>query len=101
MIRVQLAKEYRQPDPKGQQTYGKQELLHNRPVVIQRRASPTAAGDAGGAQKRYTNQSEPPSGKRGRRLGAGTSLGCFTCPPLPAEDLPRCGPGQKTPGLQA
>jgi hypothetical protein len=35
MIRVQLAKEYRQPDPEGQQTYGKQELLHNGPVVIQ------------------------------------------------------------------
>ena len=37
MIRVQLAKEYRQPDPEGQQTYGKQELLHNGPAVIQRK----------------------------------------------------------------
>src|SRR5438270_436402 len=37
-------------------------------------ASPTAAEEAGGAQKEYTNQAKPPSGKGGRRLGAGALL---------------------------
>ena len=43
-------------------------------LSAQRRASPTAAGDAGGAQKRYMNGAKAPSGKRGRRLGGGASL---------------------------
>ena len=41
----------------------------------QRCASPAAAGEAGGAQIWYSNCSWPPSGKRGRRLGAGALLG--------------------------
>ena len=40
----------------------------------QRRASPTAAGEAGGAEKGYANSPRAPSGKRGRRLGAGAPL---------------------------
>jgi hypothetical protein len=43
--------------------------------TVQRCASPTAAREAGGAHKGYTNWREPPSGKRGRRLGAGASFG--------------------------
>src|SRR5215831_4667246 len=41
----------------------------------ERRASPTAAREAGGAQTRYLNCPKLPSGKRRRRLGAGALLG--------------------------
>lgn len=40
-------------------------------IAAERRASPTAAGEAGGAEKRYTNLCQAPSGKRGRQSGAG------------------------------
>lgn len=40
----------------------------------QRRASPTAAGEAGGAQTAYPNPDLLPSGTRRRRLGAGALL---------------------------
>ena len=43
--------------------------------MAQRRASPTAAGEAGGAHPEYSNPAKPLSGKRGRRLGAGALLG--------------------------
>src|ERR1043166_7959274 len=44
-------------------------------LAASRRASPNAAEEEGGAQTEYPNSLEPPSGKRGRRLGAGASLG--------------------------
>ena len=44
-------------------------------TIVQHRASPTAAGEAGGAATKCSNSGQPPSAKRGRRLGAGASLG--------------------------
>jgi hypothetical protein len=40
-----------------------------------RRASPNAAEEAGGAQKRYATSRKAPTGKQGRRLGAVDLLG--------------------------
>ena len=59
MIRVQLAKEYRQPDPEGQQTYGKQELLHNGRVAIQRSAAPRWAVGAADSERREWKLVQP------------------------------------------
>ena len=44
-------------------------------MSAERRASPTAAGEAGGAQTQYSNSPRPATGKRGRRLGAGALFG--------------------------
>ena len=41
----------------------------------ERRASPTAAGEADGAQTRYSNSLRLPNGKHGRWLGAGALFG--------------------------
>src|SRR4051812_5889228 len=43
-------------------------------TYAERCASPTAAGDEGGAEKRYKNAHGAPSGTGGRRLGAGALL---------------------------
>ena len=48
---------------------------HHYVGFAQRRASPTAAGEAGEADKRHEDPSRLPSGKRGRRLGAGAWFG--------------------------
>src|SRR4051794_17642053 len=42
--------------------------------TCERCGSPTAAGEEGGRQRSYPNSSRAPSGKRGRRLGAGAWL---------------------------
>jgi hypothetical protein len=47
------------------------DAFRDRPFHAQRCASPTAAGEAGRAQKEHSSSPKLPSGKRGRRLGAG------------------------------
>src|ERR1051326_5804991 len=48
----------------------------------ERRASPTAAGEAGGAHTQYSNSPGPPSGNWGRRLGAGAGLSTIETSPI-------------------
>ena len=63
--------ERHQDDSHRNQT-NNQELLHGN---TERCGSPTAAGEAGRAQKKYTNPGDATNAKRGRRLGEAAWFG--------------------------